>query len=301
MASCPPVILIGMHRSGTTLIARMLESVGVFMGYQQDENAEAQFFLKLNGWLFRQSGAAWDRPLPVKELLQNPDVRDLCREYLQAMVFSTRAAYFLGPSRYKGGKSLAKMRTPWGWKDPRNTFTLPLWMPIFPGAKVIHVYRNGVDVARSLAVREQQGVAEARQRVGSVKWPNALMLAPMPGKGKSHVWFHDRLLFESVRVLNSRAGFALWEEYVTEAEEQLSNLNSQRVLQVCYEDFVANAAQGLRGISEFLELETEESTIASSAAMVNKNRAHNYRSDVEWNAFFDRVSKSPSMSRYGYR
>ncbi len=43
----------------------------------------------------------------------------------------------------------------WGWKDPRNTFTLPMWLKVFPNAKVIHVLRDKESVARSLMKRNQ--------------------------------------------------------------------------------------------------------------------------------------------------
>ncbi|MBW1793701.1 MAG: sulfotransferase [Deltaproteobacteria bacterium] len=38
----------------------------------------------------------------------------------------------------------------WGWKDPRTTLTLPLWLKLFPKARIIHVIRNGIDSALSL-------------------------------------------------------------------------------------------------------------------------------------------------------
>jgi len=44
----------------------------------------------------------------------------------------------------------------WGWKDPRNTLTLRLWLDLFPEARVIHVIRSGIDVALSLHRRAAQ-------------------------------------------------------------------------------------------------------------------------------------------------
>jgi hypothetical protein len=31
---------------------------------------------------------------------------------------------------------------PWGWKDPRNSLTLPFWLQVFPGARVLIVHRK---------------------------------------------------------------------------------------------------------------------------------------------------------------
>ena len=61
-------------------------------------------------------------------------------------------AGFLGWKRYLAYRSLERFDQPWGWKDPRNVFTLPLWLRVFPEAKIIYIVRNGVDVAASLLV-----------------------------------------------------------------------------------------------------------------------------------------------------
>lgn len=39
-----PILIIGMHRSGTSMITRKLESLGLFLGNEKDENDEAFFF-----------------------------------------------------------------------------------------------------------------------------------------------------------------------------------------------------------------------------------------------------------------
>jgi hypothetical protein len=50
---------------------------------------------------------------------------------------------------------LAKHATAiWGWKDPRNCLTLPIWLSIYPGARVLHIIRDGRAVALSLADRD---------------------------------------------------------------------------------------------------------------------------------------------------
>ena len=42
----------------------------------------------------------------------------------------------------------------WGWKDPRNSLTLPVWRSVYPSARVIHVVRDGRAVALSLNDRD---------------------------------------------------------------------------------------------------------------------------------------------------
>jgi len=67
-----PLILLGMHRSGTSMAARLLERLGVFMGWRKDSNHEADFFRHANEWLLSQAGGAWDHPEPVRTLRRAP-------------------------------------------------------------------------------------------------------------------------------------------------------------------------------------------------------------------------------------
>ena len=38
-----PVIIMGMHRSGTTMLASLLEQLGLFIGTKKQENDESLF------------------------------------------------------------------------------------------------------------------------------------------------------------------------------------------------------------------------------------------------------------------
>lgn len=42
-----PIIILGMHRSGTTMITQLLENLGLFVGTEKEVNHEALFFGKL--------------------------------------------------------------------------------------------------------------------------------------------------------------------------------------------------------------------------------------------------------------
>ncbi len=55
-----PIIITGMHRSGTSLVTRMLEKFGLFVGDLKEGNHEAVFFLSINNWLLGQANATWD-------------------------------------------------------------------------------------------------------------------------------------------------------------------------------------------------------------------------------------------------
>jgi hypothetical protein len=156
----PPIIIIGMHRSGTSLLSRMLEDLGLFLGKIKDENHEAVFFQAINDWLLWQAGGAWDNPTPIQLLLDNPEMSERTSDYIRHyLLTSPRAASYVGWLNYLRHRCLVPLTRPWGWKDPRNTFTLPIWLSIFPRAKIIHLHRSGMDVALSLRRRGRQEFA----------------------------------------------------------------------------------------------------------------------------------------------
>lgn len=142
-----PLCLAGMHRSGTSLIASLLHGCGLDLGPENDllppapNNPhgfwESRSFLRLNEDLLRELGGSWDDP-PAR------DVAGWQREPL------------LHPLRKRAEKLLIRFegREPWGWKDPRNCLTLPLWRELLPDMKVLICVRNPLAVAESLWLRD---------------------------------------------------------------------------------------------------------------------------------------------------
>ena len=57
-----PVVVVGMHRSGTSLVSRILDDCGVMMGKDLQEDHESIFFISLNEWIYGNAGASWERP-----------------------------------------------------------------------------------------------------------------------------------------------------------------------------------------------------------------------------------------------
>jgi hypothetical protein len=130
-----------MHRSGTTLMARSLEKSGIFMGVIKDHNFEAMHFLSLNQQTLWAAGGSWLEPLVPEPLYYKTlPARNLYEEHFKLVNRWQKLQHLLLPQA-------------WGWKDPRNTFTLPMWLEIFPNAKVLHVIRDKNAVARSLIKR----------------------------------------------------------------------------------------------------------------------------------------------------
>ena len=81
-----PIIVIGMHRSGTTLLTKLMEKGGVFWGRQKDEYNESIFFQDLNERLFSMANATWDHPEPVKAFMADHRHLDRAEKILRRLL-----------------------------------------------------------------------------------------------------------------------------------------------------------------------------------------------------------------------
>ena len=150
MSAPPPVVVcvLGMHRSGTSLLARLLNFAGVELGAASslaraaDDNPrgfwEHEGLREINDALLHAFGGSWMHPPELPEdWTRDPRVTEL-RARAQALV-----------AREFGGRSL------WGFKDPRTTLLTDFWREILPGriAWIVAV-RNPLEVADSLKRRD---------------------------------------------------------------------------------------------------------------------------------------------------
>ncbi len=113
------------------------------MGVFKDHNYEALHFLSLNQQSLWACGGGWLEPkVPTELYWKTLPAKELYFEHFRVQGRLARWQLLLSqPS--------------WGWKDPRNTFTLPMWLDLFPKARVLHVYRDRAAIARSLQKRNQ--------------------------------------------------------------------------------------------------------------------------------------------------
>lgn len=281
-----PIIIVGMHRSGTTMLARQVEALGVLMGKKKDANHESTFFLNINRWLTVQSGGSWDNPQSIHYLLENKEARRRVVDYIDRYLLRTpRAVSYLGWRKYVRYRSPFNLDIPWGWKCPLNTFTLPIWLDLFPNAKVIHIYRHGVDVANSLRQRGRRDASPAHARGFYYKFPVLHTLRPKTGE------------FIRVRCDSLEGGLSLWEEYFDEARAHVTALNG-RALELKYEAFLCEPEQVLKTVASFCQLPVGKTAIKDVAAMVHKERAYAYREKPDLQGFAERVAGR--LKTYGY-
>ncbi len=284
-----PVILLGMHRSGTTLIAQLLDRLGLFLGADVQGDHEAIYFLEVNDLLLANVNAAWDNPEPFLSFLDHPDAADMSVRCMAADLCNKPVRRFLGQRHFRSAKSIERFDHRWGWKDPRNVFTLPLWLKIFPRARLINIVRNGIDVAASLAHRERKLLAERQahfdRRFNRPSTRSRLQRAGYRG---------------SSRCLDLAGGFSLWETYVARAHDGLKILPNPQTT-VIYEQFLANPRPMLKDLADFCELPNVTDTALDAAvATVNPARAGAFLKNPELAAFYQSVRQSPWMKHHGY-
>lgn len=134
-----PVIVTGMHRSGTSLLANLLLKAGVDMGrlllepdagnrrgYFEDDD-----FVALHKEILADNGTSW--------FLDNAPA-EFC-------VTDERAA------QARRLIAIRADRSAWGWKDPRTALLLDFWVELLPNAKFVFIFRDAEQVVDSLRRR----------------------------------------------------------------------------------------------------------------------------------------------------
>lgn len=252
-----PIIILGMHRSGTTLLTKMLAECGIHFGKNLDRNHESQTFKSINEFILKSTGGNWDYPVSAEVLDYDLSLRRLYIQYVFNQIRSPRCIGYLGWKAIVNSKP-----THWGWKDPRNCFTLGIWREIYPECKVILIERHGLDVSISITKRRQKFLLE------NVK------------KFKSRYYFYTFLakrgtFVDTARCWSLLEGVKLWAEYFDKARMEVSKLNSH--LSIRYEDFLSYPEKYIKRILNYLDVKFDENQIRKICAQVNPERAFAYR------------------------
>ncbi|NOX90061.1 MAG: glycosyltransferase [Calditrichaeota bacterium] len=140
-----PICIGGMHRSGTSLITKLLHLSGMYLGPEDrlmppaEDNPEGFWenldFVRLNDRILAYLGGAWDY---APDFPQNWFRHEMFADLKEKA--SHLAEDFQDHSF-------------WGWKDPRNTLTFEFWESLVPNLKFILALRDPLEVAVSLHKR----------------------------------------------------------------------------------------------------------------------------------------------------
>jgi hypothetical protein len=276
----PPVIVIGMHRCGTSPIAAMLQTLGVYMGppaishaaeavaraptplHVVNGYAEAEEFRQLNECLLTRAGANWNH---IDPFLRHRDRAGFVRSsmaILQAATFGSLRGRYL--------RALPMMiRRPWGWKDPRNSLTLPLWLRVFPEARIVHVRRD-------------QEVAVASLHRRALAW-QASPGPPLPLRQRVRVWAGHPIM--TLRRAGRKFGLLtpgpadpcqdrdycrfLYQQYVSECLRYREW--GDQYLEVSYEEMVEAPTRVAEQLATFAACPASPARLMEAAALVRRD------------------------------
>ena len=175
------ICTLGVHRSGTSLVSRMLNLLGVHLGPPHavagtgEDNPKGHWehhaLALLNDEILARFGGRWDEP-PAFPLSWQRDPR-------------------LGDLREKARQLLTEdfaTESLWGWKDPRTCLTLPFWQDLIGPMRYVLCIRNPSAVLASL--RRRNGMMpEKAERLWLTHVQSSL--AQTSGQPRIFVFYED--------------------------------------------------------------------------------------------------------------
>lgn len=191
------VCILGMHRSGTSLLTRILNLTGVDLGPDEilatEPTADNQKgfwehseIVAINNAILQRHGGSWDEPPPLPPGWETAAAIDDLRHHAQQLI----------QDQFAGAQL-------WGWKDPRSCLTLPFWQQLLPDMRYVICLRNPVDVAHSLEDRD--GLSAEKS---SSLWLSYVSSALNHSEGKPRlVIFYEDLMDDCLRELQRLAEF----------------------------------------------------------------------------------------------
>lgn len=142
-------VVLGMHRSATSLVSKALMTE-IYMGKNPRPKVyESKRFRWLNHDILKRAGGDWDKPPPEEAILAQ-------YEHFKPRIINVIR-------RESEGREL------WGWKEPRTTLTIRLYLPHLENPHFIAIFRNPLEVAKNLERRKhhpiplEQGVRLANE------------------------------------------------------------------------------------------------------------------------------------------
>lgn len=275
-----PLILLGMHRSGTSLTTRLLVDIGIHMGSWLSRDAEAVHFQRLNRRIFSAVSVKWGEVDPLVQAVRSEEFVEQQAEAVQKALVRKWRFYDRDPvivnffGRQLWQEVCQDNSLAWGWKDPRTAITLPIWIRVFPHARWLHVLRNGIDVTISVHRRSLKQQRKLRNRVIPIDY--------------------------SPRTLDFAYGFRLWETYVASILEHKDLIPADQYLEMRYEDLLAAPERELRRVADFADYSVGEDVLTAACKRIDKSRLDNSAFAAQYSELITELRTSPLMRELGY-
>ncbi len=266
------------------MLTRILREQGVFLGHEIISDDEARFFVDLNRWVLRIAGTDWDNPLPALKMLESTDHNDRIADYLATRMSGLRTYTYLGPKSLAAGMRIGThLPFLWGFKDPRSSITLPIWLKLFPNAKLLRIQRHGMDVAASLQTRQKKVLTPLLGQ-----YARAVRLG-LRDPARTHI-------VGSVRSATLRGGVELWSEYEGALDKSLAQIPSEQQMTLRYEDYLSDFDALHQKVANFIGI--DPSVPLPSGIEPNPSRAFAFRKKPELIAEAEKFTAV--FARHGY-
>jgi hypothetical protein len=138
------ILILGMHRSGTSATARLINMMGAYFAPEgmalpaKPDNPkgfwERRDVLHFNDELLKLQGCQWNQ-LASWDFAKASQVPENMKRLMHSLIMNMDA------------------HRPWFIKDPRMCLTLPAWTPLLESPLAVVVYRNPQEIAISLDKR----------------------------------------------------------------------------------------------------------------------------------------------------
>lgn len=140
-SSSRAVAISGMHRSGTSVLANLLQAMGISVGSRLMEATE-----------FNAKGYFEDLDFQeLHESIIDASHHGFLHRDLQGRKLQITSAHKVRARELVERRQHLDL---WGWKDPRTSLFLDMWNEVLPGAVFVFIYRDPAQVVHSLRRRE---------------------------------------------------------------------------------------------------------------------------------------------------
>ena len=228
-----PVFIVGCGRSGTTVLGRLIQSHPQ-LAYLNEAG---------HIWHYNPQVDIWG-----PKSAQRKGKLSLTAADLSPRVAERVHRAFAVELHRQGGDYIVE-------KTPVNSFRIDYLLGIFPDARFIHMLRNGVEVAHSIAV----GVHAGTWHKGR-KWELLVDHARTQGKG------HLSELCQS----GIDRGLLEWRLFVTAARRNLSQIPPHRCLEIRYRDLIAAPHTACTQIETFIGVDTSQEMRQFAAEQIRR-------------------------------
>ena len=257
-----PIVITGMHRSGTSLISKILLNNNVNLGSHLDINYESIYFQRINKWIMSCNGSSWDNPKSFNRL-NNADINIFKNKLEGTLNNRFNNSFYFGYFNFLANHSFLNLESLWGWKDPSNTFTAIIWREIFPNMKIVNITREPLSVCNSLLLRQ------SKLRGADSKFNKNILpfFLPLLSVNRANI-------LSSFNIKNIDDCLELYKKYLKQMK-----LNEEKfgdnLFNLQYEELLNNPEKTIRNICDFCEIKV--SKIEDSIKLIDKSNIDKYK------------------------